>query len=233
MLLCVYSDSDASPAQFMLYRLDVAKKRTVVMPVPLELAASPKGTVQSLSDIYKSGGSDSVRQALSVLMSIKIDCYCDISSGNFIKIFNTLGGIYSGVPQNFSFVIPDGNSVINLTASSKQYLSGPKIYALIASSGYSGGPTQRYNEQSAVMKEFISEKLTGYYLNNAVTYYGNIFNLIETNFTMNDLLNDTDGIEAYSVSTSIVTPQPVYVVSPTGKGLLQFSKLDVIKDYFG
>jgi anionic cell wall polymer biosynthesis LytR-Cps2A-Psr (LCP) family protein len=232
MLISVYSDSDGSPVQFMLYRLDAAKKRTVVLPVPLELSISSNGKVQSLPDIYKTGGCDGVRQALSSLMSIKIDYSCDISSANFIKIFDSLGGIYSGVPQNLSFVMPDDNSVVNLTASSKQYLSGAKIYALIASPAYTGGPIQRYNVQSALMKEFISEKMTGYYLDNAVTYYGNVFNLVDTNFTMNDLLNTEDALNAYSSSTSIVIPNPSYVASPSGKGLLQLTKSDTISNYF-
>lgn len=229
MLVSVHSDSDGSPAEFVLYKLDTIKKRTVVLSVPLQLTLSQNGKQASVADIYKEGGNKAVRSALSQILSINIDYSCDIGSGNFIKIFDTLGGLYSGVPQNLAYKMPDGSNV-SLSASKGQYLNGTKIYALIASSDYKDGIMERYAVQESIMKEFLEQKFTGYYIENVNSCFGNLFNIVDTDFKMIELIKLSDAFKAYSVSSCIVTLSPSYNVG--AGGIMTFADTSKINNYF-
>lgn len=229
MLFCVYSDSGV-PVEFMLYRLDTVKNKTVVMAVPLEIAVTSRNSVCSLADEYKSGGISDAANALSALLSVKIDYTCSIGSGNFLKLCSVFGGLYGAVPENINVTMPDGGGRIALAASPRQYLGGGKLYALIACPSYSGGNKARYGEQSALMKEFVAEKLTGYYLKNVNTYFGSAFNYVSTDFSMNELLKRTDAMTALSAPEAVETPPPSY--SPAGAGLLQFSNAAAVRKSF-
>jgi anionic cell wall polymer biosynthesis LytR-Cps2A-Psr (LCP) family protein len=228
MLIGVYSEKDGSPAELLLYRLDTVKNKTIIMPVSTGLAVNFQGASCPVSDVYKSGGISGVSTAIQGLLSIKINFTCNISSGNYLKIFDKLGGLYGSIPESLAFTLPDG-STVNLNASSKQYLAGNKIYALIAYPSYSE-ESIRLKEQSNLMKEFVTEKLSGYYINNPSTYYGDVFNLVSTDFSMNELLKKIDAIKGLSSSDYILTPQPA--LTPGGDGTFSLNNLEEIKDDF-
>lgn len=229
MLISVHSDSGGFPVEFILYRLDTIKKRTDVLSIPIELMLPQNRNQVSAADIYKQGGNKALRSALSQTLSINIDYSCDIGSGSFVKIFDTLGGLYGGVPQNMTYTMPDGSKV-NLSASKNQYLSGAKIYAMIASPDYKGGIIQHCAMQETIMAEFIEQKLTGYYIENANSYFDSLFNIVDTDFKMIEIIKLTDAFKAYSVSSCIVTLTPSYNVGAGGQ--MTFADTNGIKNYF-
>lgn len=231
MLLSVYSDQDYSAVQLMLYRLDAAKKRAVLLPVPLELAAEQQGKPVPIAEVYLHGGNSAAREALSQLLSIKIDYGCDFSSRNFIAVFDELGGLYLAVPCNLRCVLPDNGTVVTLNASPRQYLDGQKLYALLAGSGYSGAAA-RYSEQAAVMKEFLAEKMTGAYLDSPGVYFGPVFNLAGTAYSMSDLMRDAAALKAYSAPAAVTAAQPAYGASAADPALPAFAKPAQVRALF-
>lgn len=229
MLICVYSDSDGEPVEFMLYRLDGAKGRTVIVPLSEKLAVSYQSGAETLRDIYKKSGISAVSGALQNFLSAKINYTCTIGSGNFLKIFEKLGGLYGSVPQDLTLTVPGSSRETVLKTSPRQYLSGTKIYILIASPSYTSDE-QRYRQHSVLMKEFVAEKLTGLYMKNAPGYFGDILNYVDTAFSMNDLLKYKDAIMSLSSESSIETPLPQY--SSISGGLLTMANADNIKRFF-
>lgn len=229
MLVSLHSDSGGAPVELILYRLDTQNKRTAIMAVPLELMLPQNGNTVSTAEIYKQGGNRALRSALSRKLSINIDYGCDMGTDNFIKIFDTLGGLYCGVPQDLTYTMPDGDKV-SLSASKSQYLSGAKIYALISSPDYKGGEMQRYAVQEALMKGFAEQKLTGYYIENANSCFGSLFNIVDTDFKMIEIIKLSDAFDAYSVSSCIATLVPSYNVGAGGR--LIFADTGKIKNYF-
>lgn len=229
MLICVYSDGDGEPVEFILYRLDGEKGRTVIVPLSEKLAVNCKGEVMALRDLYKKSGISTAKACLENFLNAQIDYTCTIGSGNFLKIFEKLGGLYESVPENLALTLPGSARQTRLQASPRQYLSGEKIYILIASPSYSSD-AQRYREQSILMKEFAAEKFTGLYMKNAPAYYGEIFNYVDTDFSMNDLLKSKETIMGLSSADSVETPLPSY--SKTAKGLYKMANADNIKRFF-
>lgn len=229
MLISVHSDGDGTPVEFMLYRLDTQKKRTAVMAIPLELMLPQNCSRVCVTDIYKKGGNKAVRTALSQQLSINIDYGCDIGTDGFVKIFDTLGGLYCGVPQDMIYTMPNGSSV-ELSASKNQYLSGEKIYALISSPNYKGGAEQRYAMQEALMRGFAEQKLTGYYIENANSCFGGLFNIVDTDFSMIEIIKLSDAFDACSAPSCIVTADPPYNVGAGGQ--MTFAGTDEIKNFF-
>lgn len=231
MLISVYSDRDFSAVQLLLYRLDAAKKRAVLLPVPLELAAGQQGKAAPIAEAYLHGGNSAAREALSQLLSIKIDYGCDFSSQNFIAVWGKLGGLYLAVPCGLRCVLPDNGTVVTLNASPRQYLDGQKLYALLAGTGYAGA-TARYAEQAAVMKEFLAEKMTGAYMDSPGVYFGPVFNLAGTGYSMSNLMRDAAALKAYSSPAAVTAVQPAYTASAADPSLPAFAKPEQVRALF-
>lgn len=211
MLFCVHDDKTGYPTQMLLYRLDAARGCTHILPLPVSLALPGEKADATLCTVYQSAGIEESKAALEKLFTIKINKTCDIGSGNFQKLFTLLGGLYGAVPQTITFNFSDGSGKITLPASPTQYLDSKKLYALISSSGYKGGAAAQLKEQAALMREFVIEKLTDGYLCDPYRYYAAAFNLVATDFSMCDLLTESDALTALS------SPGKVKVVLPACK----------------
>lgn len=221
VLSCVHN-GDAAVALF-LYRVDAARGRTVVLPVPADLSSEAAGVV-SLGEVYSNGGADQVRDALETLLSIKIDFTCDVGADDFMRVFDALGGLYSEVPRDFSFALPGGGSV-SLVSSPRQYLSSQKLYALLCCPELDAGGREKV--QSELMTAFVRQKLTDDYLGD-VDLCGQIFNYLTTDFSYNDLLYRGAAISGFS--SRVVSPLPGLSVG--AGGLLQFSRPGDVAAYF-
>lgn len=230
MIISVRPDFDSEPAELVLYRLDAKNKRTIVMPVPLNLEIPVGGEKKSLSAIVKADGVNKAARDLSSAISVKIDFTCDIDEQNFIKIFDKLGGLYYPIPQDIFLKLTD-NSEVRLSESPRQYLNGSKIYALLAYPSYDGGDYERYQMQSELTKEFITEKLTEFNLKNNISGFAGIFNYVTTDFSINELIKRTDALIGLSAEIKVEALVPDYRESSIG--LVQFCDLKTIKKSLG
>lgn len=232
MIISVRPDFDSEPDELILYRLDAKSKRTVIMPIPLNLEIPVNGEKTSLSTIVKNNSVSEAAKSLSSAISVKIDFTCDIDEQNFLKIFDKLGGLYYSIPQNISLKLTD-NSEIKLYKSPRQYLNGAKIYALLAYPSYNGGDYERYQMQSELTKEFIAEKLTEFNLRYNISGFAGIFNYVTTDFSINELIKRTDALIDLSTEKKIETLVPDFKISPYNSSLVQFSDLKTIQKSFG
>lgn len=229
MLISIRPDFSSEPAELMLYHLDCVKKCTVIMPIPPNLETDYRDVTQSIGEVLKSDGITDASTVLTDKLGIKINYICDISSENFIKIFDSLGGLYYCVPQDI-YMKSDNLGKITLYKSPRQYLNGAKIYAIAAFPSYSGGDTQKYKIQSELMKEFISEKFTENYIGNDNSDFQKIFNYVSTDFSMNELVKRADAITNLSKKIEVITP--TLKKSDLFPNLVQFVKSDTIKTCF-
>lgn len=231
MLISIRSDPNGEPAELILYRLDAAKRRILLMPISPNLEVNYNSDAHAIREVVKTDGIKPASIALANLLSAKIDFSCDIYYDNFIKIFDSIGGLYFYVPQNVDAALPD-QSKISLPESTRQYLDGSKIYALLSFPSYNGGDTERYNVQADLMKEFISEKFTDFYLKSNTSQFSGLFNYVSTDFSMNELVKRADAMTFLSSEKYITAVAPSFSDYPAGNGLLQFSEADLIKNYF-
>lgn len=234
MLIGVH-EGDGAPVEFMLLRLDTACGEEVILPLPSALsvtgyAGTGKGA-HTLGGIYQNKGIADTKAAVQALFGIPIDKTCDISSGNFVKLFALFGGLYGTVPEPIDFTLPDGSSRMHLSASSTQYLDGKRLYALIAYSSYKGGVQAQMKEQGTLMKAFIRQKLTESYLCDPYRYYGPAFNLVSTDFSICDLLNTSDALATFSGSETVRVLLPV--CRTRENGLVSVENRAAVRQLFG
>lgn len=231
MLLGVYSDVTSEPVEFILYRLDIESRRTVILPVPTNLEIIYNGTRTSLKSVYKEGNISDVSEAISKNYTIDIDYTTLFGSDNFQKLFYKLGGIYLDVPKTFEFRENAKENPIRLTKGRKQYICGDKIYALIASDTYIDDEG-KLDIEAEIMKQFVENKLTGLYIKEPQYYFGPIFNLANTRFSMDDLLKSSYYIENYSKEENIKVVK-LSLTKDTGYGGLEkIDDISVFNEYF-
>lgn len=229
-LITVVSSLDNKPSEFMLYRLDAENSRTVIMPLPKKLQVIYRGSKVSLDSVYKMNDVSVIRDAVSNNLSINIDYTFEIGSDNFIKIFDKVGGIYTDVPKSFEFQTAADSVPVILTEGRRQYVNGDKVYALIAAD-YTDD-IKKLDIQADIMKAFVTSKFTGVYISDPWNYYGSVFNLVSTRFSMNDLLKKSELIKNLSGENTVVIPKAKYSHDSEGSGLYSISNPDVFSNYF-
>lgn len=230
-LVCVCSDKTSEPVQFLLYRLDAFNRQTVILSLPVNLEVIYNGNRTSLKSVFREGSISTASDVLSNNLSINIDYTVLIGSENFQQIFFKLGGIYIDVPKTFEFREDETSLPVRLTKGRSQYTCGDKIYALIAADNYIS-ESEKLDIQTEVMRQFVTNKFTGLYISRPQYYFGPIFNLISTRFSMDDLLKLSYYIESYSDEESVKTP---HLSISVDKDYLQLEKIDdqtVFEEYF-
>lgn len=230
MLICV-KNSEGEPVELMLYRLDDENSRTVIMPLSTMTEIVSQGSRVSCESVFRENEMSRATQILSDNLSIAINYSCEIKGDSFMKIFDKLGGLYGDVPESFEYNLGVGEETVTLTKGRKQYLSGNKIYALTASKDYCD-EEERLSVQQQLVKAFVTEKLNGLYMKDPSRYFGSIFNIISTRFSMNDLIDKYQKIDELSAERNVETPFPSYNVADSANGLMQFTDTLVFEKYF-
>jgi anionic cell wall polymer biosynthesis LytR-Cps2A-Psr (LCP) family protein len=234
-MLMTFYDGAGTPVQLMLFRLDTSKRRMVVMPVPVELRVERSGATSTLKDEILQSGTGTAITSLTSALHIKIGFGCRISADNLLKILQQFGEFNYTVPESISYILPPGSRTITIQSGSNT-IDGTKALALISNSAYNGGSDEQYQVQAGLMKAFVSQKMTGYYLEHADDLFKTIFNLVTTDFTMNDLvarLYTIKSISAHNNFAASLSPS-CNDVSLGGTRMVSFDEktLTAIRSYF-
>jgi anionic cell wall polymer biosynthesis LytR-Cps2A-Psr (LCP) family protein len=200
-LLLIISDTDGKPEQLMLMRLDAAKKKWIVAPLPEELKISDNGADSTLSAEIINTGAGSAAASLERQLNIKFNFICRISAENLPKVLDLFGGFSYNVPENIA--LTDNGRTVTIQ-SGRNLIDGTKALALMNDSGTDSGVT-RYQMQAGMMQAFAEQKLTGYYLDHAADLFKSVFNLVTTDFTMNDLIGRLNTVKTVSAQKNPVT----------------------------
>lgn len=202
MLILTYG-ADGLPVQLMLYRLDNTKNVMVVMPIPLELKIEQNGAVQTISEELKHSGTGLTVSALEATAHIKIGYYCVVSADNLAKVMDLFGSFNYTVSKDISCTLPGSGRTVNIQSGSNT-IDSTKAIALMSGTGYNN-LSERYGAQAGLMKAFVSQKLTGYYMDHAESLFKSLFNVVRINFSYNDLITRLNTIKTVSERSNFVT----------------------------
>jgi anionic cell wall polymer biosynthesis LytR-Cps2A-Psr (LCP) family protein len=224
MLLAFTDDTTGKPIQFMLLRLDSQARRLAVMSIPQELKMSYNGANKTITAMFSENGFSATQKTFAAYAGIKIDYYCSATTTNLSSIVNSFGGITYNVTNEINYTLPQDNRIVTVKAGN-QYLEFNKIISLISYNAYPELAT-RYQVQTELMKAFVVQKFSEYYLDNASTFFKNIFNNVNTNFSMNDLLTKLDSFKKISSGGG----DYVYALTPTFTEATQDNEVMVLLD---
>ena len=216
MLLIQYDDStpvsssagQAVPAALTLLRLDADKENVKVMAVPVELACQYNSQPATLGSVYTTGGVQGLATALLTKTGIRADYTCAVPFSKLSAIMNDLSGFNYNVPYAVSYVARDQK--VYSVNKGQQHLGGGEVEALIGSASYPGGTLQKYEAQANFLCALAKEKLSGVYLENAQSFYGDVFKNVTTGFQLSGLTNRQALFQAAANKGdgfSVITPE--------------------------
>lgn len=234
-MLMVTNDRDGNPAQMMLLRLDASKGHIFVLPVPTELSVSGSEDAATLGQVASKDGVSGAVAALEKAAGIKIPYRCLVKADNIGTLLAVFGGFVYDVPYSFS-ASSSQTGLSTEIQKGRNLIDDKKLLTLMTYDGYEQGTLTRYQVQASMMKNFWQQKLTDERFDNSGNFFKNVFGLVQTNFSLVDLLNRTDSFKAVIAKKDfVVSVVPTYhQVSENGESVYQLnaSTKAQIKRYF-
>ncbi|MDE6777486.1 MAG: LCP family protein, partial [Oscillospiraceae bacterium] len=170
LLFVLDEPNDTSPLTFVIARVLPADKRIMLLSLPSNMLSIVDGKQDTLEGFYKTGGIQSVMDAIESEAKIKTDRYAILNSDSFQKICNIFAGVYYQIPigtQGFA------------DSSEAQYLGPSQIEKLITNPFFEKGESQR----SAIVTDVICEMINQ-------TDYDRIVASMDSNFrTLINMMN--------------------------------------------
>lgn len=193
----------------ILLRVDKEERQFMFCPIPRNTRVLVDGTYTQLGNALSEKGIDYLCGKVSSLTGLAIDYYTLINVGSIAKIIDTVGTVEYNIPEDMVYSDPMQELEINLTAGMTE-VDGATAAQLLRYVGYSNGDVGRMNTAielcSALLEKFTDVK----YLSEADDIYELIKEDVQTNFSLDDLLNNLDLIFSYNKFKNVKETYPGY-----------------------
>lgn len=213
-LLCCYDDSLARADAIVLINVNKEHKKYAICSIPSYLkldtgTASVKNEVY-LGDLVVEKDRSYFLEKVEALTGLPVDYYAFMSTNEFVKIIDEIGGIEYNIPSNMYYKDVDGKVLVDLKAGLTR-LNGEKALELVRFRGYKNadgimddGDRQRRETQCNLVYTIFESFLKESNRQNIDDIVDNVLKLIvsgNTNFTATAFIRHKDmilGFENYS-----------------------------------
>jgi len=182
----------------MLVNFDPVTYKINVMSIPRDTKVKIEKNYRKINYAYPHGGEDLAVQTVSGLMDVNIKYFVFVDTAAFRKIIDLLGGVEINVPADMDYDDPTQNLHIHLKKGvktlngdeSEQFIRfrDPNKWTKEIRKYYDGSDLKRIEAQQYFVKEFIRQKFTLQYITRINSIINVIFENIETNFTLNEIV---------------------------------------------
>lgn len=187
-LIMGVDDGNGNADTIMVATYDVPNQKVGLVSVPRDTLVDVDRTVKKINAAYGAGGVEQVRREVSTLLGIPLDFYVKIELNAFKDLVNAVGGVYFDVPIDMDYDDPLQDLHIHLKAG-YQRLNGDQAMQLVRfRKGYANADIGRVDTQQAFLKAMLSQILTGVTLDNVGTITRTIFDRVETDASLTDML---------------------------------------------
>lgn len=191
----------------VLLRIDKERGQYSYTVFPADAYVPVSGKYMKLSEVYGVYGVDFLMDKVHALTGIVIDHYAVLSMEEFPAVIDALGGVNYYVPCNMNYDDYAGDIHIHLTAG-RQNLNGEKALQLLMFNSYEDSTMSRKATTISFLKTIVSSltNITNY--SAASLIFDRVDDLITTDFTASDFVNNIDMIFKYatnSVEISAIT----------------------------
>ncbi len=181
----------------ILVRVDKEKQSFVFMPIPTNTQIYVDGGNTTLSAVYSKHGLDFVCRKVRALTGLNIDYYVSMSIPKLVSAIDAIGGISYMVPVDMHYIDETQSLEINLKKG-QQTLDGKKSLDLLRYSSYSDGNVSRMAIGVDFLKALLDKMTAPGYFDRAQSIYNSVVGYADTNFALDDLLENIDLIFSYS-----------------------------------
>ncbi|MCL2108157.1 MAG: LCP family protein [Oscillospiraceae bacterium] len=168
------------PDYYMLINYRPRDEAIVIVPLRESLfvtLASERGT---LTDFYRSRGSEGVNRAVTSLLDIDIDFYIKFDKDSFIGFFDLVGF----TPVNIPFALYEGEEIKFFPGSYE--FRGADLYDYITFPDYDQGEDYRYMLHGLCISNFINRNSRNLSVTQLQGMFNRILNTTDTNLEFAD-----------------------------------------------
>ncbi|NLI58508.1 MAG: LCP family protein [Clostridium sp.] len=191
-----------------------------VLSIPRDTQIRLNNRTAKINELYQNGGGEFAVQRLSEILQTDIEYYIHVGLPAFKEIIDVLGGVVYDVPVDMYYRDPLQNLTINIQAG-KQHFDGKKAEEFMRFRQYSSGKANEYYDgsdlkrikaQQNFVKELIRQKANLYYITRLNEILDVVFNRVETNLSINEVLKmsmNIDKINAENINFFTLPGRPV------------------------
>lgn len=181
----------------IVLRIDKEKREFVFCPIPRNTRVLVDGNYMQLGDVLSEKSLEFLSGKVSGLTGLKIDYYALVNVGAISSAVDVLGTVKYYVPENMVYSDPLQDLEINLKQGTTT-IDGERAEQLLRYVGYKNGNVGRMHTTVELAKAILAKFTNVTYLPKAPELYNAVKDHVETDFTLDDLLNNLDLIFAYS-----------------------------------
>jgi len=211
-LVLVGDKSEANTDTILLVNYDPSKTKLSIMSLPRDTRVNVSGmSIPKINGIFaRKNGHKLLMDTVSELLNVKVSYYVYLNISTFRQIIDLLGGVEYYVPVDMDYDDPVQNLHIHLKKG-LQVLDGEKAeqflrfrhpngaYSQEMLKYYDGSDLKRIEAQQNFLKELIRQKANIIYLPKLNEIINLVYDNLETNITLPEVLNLTRGITNFSL----------------------------------
>lgn len=189
-----------------------------MMSIPRDTKVIINRKDRKINYAFPAGGIDLTVKTTSEFLDVKIKYYVFVDTAAFREIIDLLGGVSYNVPVDLNYDDPTQNLHIHLKkgqqtltgAQAEQYVRfrKPNKWNKEIKKFYDGSDLKRNEAQQNFMKELMRQKLNLQYLPKLTSIINAVFENVETNFTLNEVLKMTGYVSKFKVDNLNFIPMP-------------------------
>ncbi len=191
----------------ILLRIDKENHKFVFCPIPRNTRIAVGGDYTQLGDVISTKSLDYLRGKVSVLTGLTIDYYVKINVGDIAAIVDATDGVTYYVPEDMFYEDPEQDLVIDLKKGTHS-VDGETAMQLLRYTGYQNGAVGRMNTIVEFMKAVFAKYTNITYVTKVPELFESVVSMVETNFTMDDLVNNLDLIFSYPKFEAVTVTYP-------------------------
>ena len=210
----------------MLANFDPATGSVNIMSIPRDTKVTIENKARKINYAFPHGGVELTAKTVSELLDVNIKYYAFIDTAAFRQIIDLLGGVDYYIPADMNYDDPTQNLHIHLKEG-QQHLDGEKAEQFVRfrhpnkwtkeiRKYYDGSDLKRMEAQQNFVKELMRQKLNIQYLPKLNSIIGSVFNNVETNFSLNEIVRMTGYVSKFKMEnvSFISMPGTTYDASP-------------------
>lgn len=174
---------ESAAGTFILAKFNPAGGKVPIIVFPPQTAVNNAGKTESLSEVYRYGGADYTRNALSETLGIPIDRYVRMRMDSFIAAAAAVGTVEFNLPEKIT--IERSGAEVTLSAG-KQLLDGQKVAAIMRNENYPGGELERCRIAGELTGAIVDQRMDICLSTVVDNVFEKLINLITTDISYPD-----------------------------------------------
>jgi len=211
-LLLVGDKGEANTDTMMVINFNPETDKLSILSIPRDTRVNVSGPIPKINSLYaRKNGEKLVVETVSDLLGISINYYVYLNISTFRQVIDLLGGVDYYVPVDMDYDDPTQNLHIHLKKG-QQHLDGKKAeqflrfrhpngsyYSKEMLKYYDGSDLKRIEAQQNFVKEVIKQKVNLRYLPKINEIVNVVYDNLETNITLNEILKLLKNIPDFSI----------------------------------